>query len=221
MVQQRRLRRQRDPLATSRPPLAQRGDARRRARPDRWRRRRRRPRRGPGRPASAAGAAPSTTRRPGTPNASALRAIRAARSARASTATARSDGCAQHPLDRHRSRPGADVPEQFAPPGRERGEGDRARLALGDLPVVLEQRVGQPGRRRSGSARRRRPRLRPPARSARRAGHIAQILRPPGCGPPRPARRAPRGRESGEAPNPSAVRSRAIAPAPRRPRSGR
>ena len=71
--------------------------------------------------------------------------MRAARSARASIATARMRGVSQHPLDRHRAGARADVPEQLAAARRKRRQRQRADLALGDLAVVLEQRVGRPG----------------------------------------------------------------------------
>ena len=52
------------------------------------------------------------------------------------------------PFDRDRPRAGPDVPQQFAAPRREGGERDRADVALGDLPVVLEPFIGQARRAR-------------------------------------------------------------------------
>ena len=48
----------------------------------------------------------------------------------------------EHPLDRDRAGAGADVPQQFAAARRQRRQGERADLALGDLAVMLEQLVG-------------------------------------------------------------------------------
>ena len=96
--------------------------------------------------ASAAGAAPSTTSSPGTPKAAALRRMRAARSARCSIGDGAHGRIGQHPLDRDRAGAGADVPQQFAAPRRERRQRHRAHLALGDLAVMLEQIVGEAGR---------------------------------------------------------------------------
>ena len=102
---------------------------------------------GAARPASAAGARPPRPRAPARRSAAALRRMRAARSARASIAIARIDGIGQHPFDRDRARAGADVPEQFAAARRQRRQRHRADLALGDLAVMLEQIVGEPGAR--------------------------------------------------------------------------
>ena len=57
-------------------------------------------------------------------------------------------GIGQHPFDRDRAGAGADVPQQLAAARRQRRERDRADLALGDLAVMLEPFVGQPGARR-------------------------------------------------------------------------
>ncbi len=53
-----------------------------------------------------------------------------------------------HPLDRHRAASRADVPEQRVGHGRQCGDGCRAHLALGDLPVVNECIIGQSRRAR-------------------------------------------------------------------------
>ena len=98
----------------------------------------------------------------GTPKAAALRAMRAARSARASIAIARSRdrrASIRWRSSRRRRRCPTATRRRRGASERQR---DRADLALGDLPVVLEQLVGQA--RREGddaSARhRRRPRSR-------------------------------------------------------------
>ncbi len=49
------------------------------------------------------------------------------------------------PFDRDGSAAGADIPEPLPWKGRERGQGRRANLALGELPVMTEGVVGQPG----------------------------------------------------------------------------
>ena len=77
---------------------------------------------------------------------SALRAMRSARSSRGSIATRACGGIGEHPFDGDRARAGAHVPQQFAAPRRERGQRHRADLALGDLPVVLEQSSASPAR---------------------------------------------------------------------------
>ena len=50
----------------------------------------------------------------------------------------------QHPLDCHRPRTRADIPEQFAPARRQRSQRHGADLAFGDLAIMLEQVVGKP-----------------------------------------------------------------------------
>ena len=101
-----------------------------------------------GRPASAAGAAPSTTVRPGTPK---CRGI-AADARGALGVGLDGDGAqrriGQHPFDGDRAGAGADVPQQFAAPRRQRRQRQRADLALGDLAVMLEQIVGEARRQR-------------------------------------------------------------------------
>ena len=51
----------------------------------------------------------------------------------------------EHPFDGNRTRPGADIPEEFAAPGRQGAQRHRAGLALGDLAVVLEEIVRKAG----------------------------------------------------------------------------
>ena len=55
------------------------------------------------------------------------------------------------PLDGDRPGAGADVPEQLAGTGREAGQGRGAEVPLGQLAVVLERVVGQPGSGRGRS----------------------------------------------------------------------
>ena len=52
-------------------------------------------------------------------------------------------GMGQHPFDADRAGAGADVPQQFAAPWRQRRQGDGADFALGDLAVMLEQMIGK------------------------------------------------------------------------------
>ena len=61
----------------------------------------------------------------------------------ASIASARSRRIGQQPFDRDRTGAGADVPQQFIAPRRQRRQRHRADLALGDLAVMLEQSIGQ------------------------------------------------------------------------------
>ena len=61
-------------------------------------------------------------------------------------------GIGEHPFDRDRAGARADVPQEFAAPGRERRERDRADVALGDLAVVLERLVRQAGRARQDAS---------------------------------------------------------------------
>jgi hypothetical protein len=65
----------------------------------------------------------------------------------------------QHPFDRDRAGAGADVPQRLAAARRQRRQRDGADLALGDLAVVLEQIVGQPGGARDDPRARRRHHL--------------------------------------------------------------
>ena len=58
---------------------------------------------------------------------------------------ARLAGWRSRPFDGDRAGAAADIPQQFAAARRQRRQCHRADLALGDLAVVLEQRVGQPG----------------------------------------------------------------------------
>ena len=55
---------------------------------------------------------------------------------------------AQAPLDADRARAGTDIPEQFAGARRQRRQRDRPDIGLGELAVMLEPVVGQPGRQR-------------------------------------------------------------------------
>ena len=64
-------------------------------------------------------------------------------------ATARSERSASIHSIADRAGAGADVPQQLAPARREGRQRDGADLALGDLAVMLEQRVRQ-ARRRAG-----------------------------------------------------------------------
>ena len=54
-------------------------------------------------------------------------------------------GVGEHPFDRDGARAGADIPETFALPRRERCKRDGAHVALGELSVMLEPFVGEPG----------------------------------------------------------------------------
>ena len=219
---QQRLHLQRHGVGDEPPARAAAPRARRRARPDRCRRRR-----GRSRPAAAGRRAPPAPR----PRRLAGRARRGRRRcggcarrgrARASTAIGAERRMAQHPLDADRAGAGADVPEQLAAARRERGEGDGADLALGDLAVVLEER--RPAGRRRAAARGRpapattsiaeqverprRPRRRRPSAVAR------------GCA--RPGRRAPRARAAATRRSRPPRAGRAIARRRRRrPRSAR
>ncbi|MNP40196.1 hypothetical protein D3C76_1338160 [compost metagenome] len=60
-------------------------------------------------------------------------------------------GVGAHPFDADRAAAGADVPQQFAGDRRQARKGDGTHIALGQLAVVLEGGVGQPGQ--SGQAR--------------------------------------------------------------------
>ncbi|MNK88963.1 hypothetical protein D3C87_1089540 [compost metagenome] len=50
-----------------------------------------------------------------------------------------------HPFDANRTAAGADVPQQFAGDWCQACEGDCTHVALGQLAVMLESRVGQTG----------------------------------------------------------------------------
>ena len=196
----------------------QRGRRRRRARRHRSRRRRRRPR-----PAAAS---------PRAPRARCPRRSRGRHAERRGVAAdargalgARLDGdgaqrrIGQHPFDRDRAGAGADVPQQLAAPRRQRRQRDGADLALGDLAVVLEQRVGQARRRARGCAR--------PAPASTSIATVLSASTSPRSKPParrcahalaRPAQRFQHGqaRRRRSRVRRAAARAR---PAPRRPRS--
>ena len=128
----------------------------------RWRRRRRRSHPGAAIRRARPAPRPATISRPGTPKLAALRRMRAARSRARLDRDRAQRRIGQHPFDRDRSGAGADVPQQFAAPRRQRRQRHRAHLALGDLAVVLEQRVGQAGGARDDARARLRPRPRSP-----------------------------------------------------------
>ena len=90
-----------------------------------------------------------TTDRLGTPSARALAGIRLARSFCCSTATARQLGWQRSHSMAIDPGAGADVPEQLTGPGHQMGQCRGTDVPLGELAVVVEGLIGQPGSQRA------------------------------------------------------------------------
>ncbi len=120
-----------------------------------------------------------------------------------------------------RARAGADIPQQFAGARRQRRQRHRADLALGELAVMLEQGVGQPGGERDHGRARPGRRPRPRAMLSGPTSSRASPLCRRASEPARAGRRALRARAAASRRSRALSAARPARPASRRRRTAR